>query len=44
MYTEINVCFDLIENVPKDIVAILHYLIDDKTIIPFISLPEYDFF
>lgn len=44
MYTEINICFDLIENAPKDVVAILHYLIDDKTIIPFISFPEHDFF
>lgn len=43
MYTEINICFDLIENAPKDVVAILHYLID-RTTIPFIPLPEHDFF
>ena len=33
MYTEINVCFDLLRDTPKDIVDILHYLID-RTDIP----------
>lgn len=28
MYTEINVCFDLLRDIPKDIVDILHCLID----------------
>ena len=28
MYTEINVCFDLLRDAPKDIVDILHCLID----------------
>lgn len=35
MYTEINVCFDLLRDTPKDIVDILHYLID-RTDIPYI--------
>lgn len=33
MYTEINVCVDLLRDTPKDIVDILHYLID-RTDIP----------
>ena len=42
MYTEINVCFDLLKNTPKDIVDILHYLIEG-TDAPFI-LPGHKFF
>lgn len=42
MYTEINVCFDLLKDTPKDIVEILHYLIDG-TDIPSV-LPEHEFF
>lgn len=42
MYTEINVCFDLMRDPPKDVVDILHYLID-KTDISSI-LPKHKFF
>lgn len=42
MYTEINVCFDLLRNTPKDIVDILHCLIEG-TDVPLI-LPEHKFF
>lgn len=42
MYTEINVCFDLLRNTPKDIVDILHCLIEG-TDAPLI-LPEHKFF
>lgn len=28
MYTEINVCFDLAKDTPKNVVSILHYLIE----------------
>lgn len=41
MYTEINVCFDLLRNTPKDIVDILHCLIEG-TDVPLI-LPEHKF-
>ena len=42
MYTEINVCFDLCQDVPKEIVDILHCLIDgdDEPSV----LPQHDFF
>lgn len=43
MYTEINICFDLIKNVSKDVVDILYYLINGVSV-PFTELPEYDFF
>ena len=42
MYTEINVCFDLLRNTPKDIVDILHCLVEG-TDTPSI-LPEHKFF
>ena len=42
MYTEINVCFDLLKDTPKDIVEILHCLVDG-TDAPSI-LPEHKFF
>ena len=42
MYTEINVCFDLLKDTPKDIVDILHYLVEG-TDTPSI-LPEHKFF
>ena len=42
MYTEINVCFDLLRNAPKDIVDILHYLVEGADI-PSI-LPKHEFF
>ena len=42
MYTEINVCFDLLKDTPKDIVEILHCLIEG-TDTPSI-LPEHKFF
>jgi len=42
MYTEINVCFNLCQDVPKEIVDILHCLIDgdDEPSV----LPQHDFF
>lgn len=42
MYTEINVCFDLLEDTPKEVVDILHSLIDgtDKPSV----LPSHEFF
>ena len=42
MYTEINVCFDLYNNIPKEIIDILHSLIDgvDEPSV----LPEHEFF
>lgn len=41
-YTEINVCFDLLEDTPKEVVDILHSLIDgtDKPSV----LPSHEFF
>lgn len=42
MYTEINVCFDLLKDTPKDIVDILHCLVEG-TDTPSI-LPEHKFF
>lgn len=42
MYTEINVCFDLMRDPPKNVVNILHYLIE-KADIPLI-LPKHKFF
>lgn len=42
MYTEINICFDLIKNPSKDVVDILHYLIEG-TDTPSI-LPNHKFF
>ena len=43
MYTEINICFDLIKNVSKDVVDILYYLINGVSV-SFTELPEHDFF
>ena len=42
MYTEINVCFDLVKDTPKNVVSILHYLIegDDEPS----DLPNHEFF
>ena len=42
MYTEINVCFDLAKDTPKNVVSILHYLIDgdDEPL----DLPNHEFF
>lgn len=42
MYTEINVCFDLLRDTPKDITEILYCLIEGKDTPPI--LPNHDFF
>lgn len=42
MYTEINVCFDLIKDTPKNVTDILHYLIDGNDEPS--ELPNHEFF
>lgn len=42
MYTEINVCFDLTKDAPKNVVSILYYLIDGDDEPS--NLPNHEFF
>lgn len=42
MYTEVNVCFDLVKDTLKDIIDILYYLIEGKD--EPLELPNHDFF
>ena len=42
MYTEINVCFNLIKDTPKNVVDILYYLIDGNDEPS--NLPNHEFF
>ena len=42
MYTEINVCFNMKDNTPKNIISILHYLIDGND--EPTDLPKHEFF
>lgn len=44
MYTEINVCFDLRQDVSMDVVGILHALIDDVELPSLVVLPKHEFF
>lgn len=44
MYTEINVCFDLCQDVSMDVVGILHALIDDVELPSLVVLPKHEFF
>lgn len=42
MYTELNICFDLAEDTPKNVIAIMKYLIRGTD--TNYALPEHDFF
>lgn len=42
MYTELNICFDLAKDTPKNVISILKYLIEETDIN--CALPKHDFF